>query len=109
VLARRILESEGYRVLETTDAAQAITLSDAHGDEIHLLLTDVVMPELSGRELAARLHSARPDMRVLFMSGYTDDAIVRHGIAPGVAYLQKPFTPDSLLRKVREVLSNLPI
>jgi YesN/AraC family two-component response regulator len=72
---------------------------------IHLLLTDVVMPDLSGRDLAQRLQAARPEMKVVFMSGYTDDAVVRHGILEeGIAYLQKPFTPASLARKVRGVL-----
>ena len=72
-----------------------------------LLILDVVMPKLGGRELAERLRSVRPGLRVLFMSGYTDDAIIRHGVvAEGVAFLQKPFTPTTLARKVREVLDS---
>jgi len=71
---------------------------------VHLVVTDVVMPEMSGRQLADSLQERRPTLKVLFVSGYTDDAITRHGILePGIAFLQKPFTPESLARKVREV------
>jgi two-component system, cell cycle sensor histidine kinase and response regulator CckA len=105
-LARRALETRGYRVLEAASGVLALQASQAYDGDIHLLVTDVVMPQLGGRELADRLAVDRPAMRVLFMSGYTDDAIVRHGIKEdGVPFLQKPFTPDVLGRKVREVLS----
>jgi two-component system cell cycle sensor histidine kinase/response regulator CckA len=104
-VAREMLGRHGYRVLEAADGDTALRLAAKHQGPIHLLLTDVVMPDVSGRELADQLAALRPGMRVLFMSGYTDDAVVRHGVLQeGIAYLQKPFTPDTLARKVREVL-----
>ncbi|HEX4627276.1 MAG TPA: response regulator [Gemmatimonadales bacterium] len=109
LVARALLERQGYTVLEAADGDTALGLAATHQGEIHLLLTDVVMPGLSGRDLAIQLAALRPRMRVLYMSVYTDDAIVRHGIlAPGIAYLQKPFTPDTLGRKVREVIDAAP-
>jgi two-component system cell cycle sensor histidine kinase/response regulator CckA len=105
VVARSILQRQGYRVLEALDVNHAIALSEQFSGRIHLLLSDVVMPQLSGPELAKRLVAKRRDMRVLCMSGYTDDSIVRHGVleAP-IAFLQKPITPATLALKVREVL-----
>jgi CheY-like chemotaxis protein len=104
-LVRGVLELRGYRVLEACHGADALAISDQHGGPIHLLLTDVVMPEMSGRDLASRVVPRRPGIRVLYMSGYTDDAIVHNGVLDaGTAFLQKPFTPDALARKVREVL-----
>jgi DNA-binding NtrC family response regulator len=104
-VARGILRRQGYRVLEAANAGEALLLCENHPETIHLLLSDVVMPGLSGPALAKRLSSARPSMRVLCMSGYTDDAIVRHGILEAeIAFLQKPILPDMLARKVREVL-----
>ena len=104
-LARRSLEAHGYRVLDASDGPGALELSARHGAPIDLLVTDVVMPGMSGRELAERLAPVRPGMKVLYTSGYTDDAMVRQGVLnAGVAFLQKPFVPDSLARKVREVL-----
>src|SRR5256884_2867283 len=83
----------------------ALQLSARHLDGIDILVTDVVMPGMSGRELAERLAPERPSMKVLYTSGYTDDAMVRQGVlSAGVAFLQKPFVPDTLARKVREVL-----
>src|SRR5213080_4432780 len=108
-LARKALEAHGYRVLEAGAAPAALELSERHVGPINLLLTDVVMPGMSGRELAHRLLQGRGTLRVLFMSGYTDDAVLRHGVLEeGMAYLQKPFTPDKLARKVREVIEARP-
>jgi PAS domain S-box-containing protein len=106
-VARGILRRHGYHVLEARDPRDAIQTCERYDGEIHLLLTDVVMPAMSGAELARQLAQQRPTMRVLCMSGYTDDSIVRHGILrEEVAFLQKPFTPESLARKVREVLDS---
>ncbi len=104
-VTRRMLERYGYRVLEAADGEAAIRLAAKFGEPIHLLVTDVVMPNLGGRDLAEAFAKTHPNTKVLFMSGYTDDAVVRHGILQeDIAYLQKPFTPESLARKVRAVL-----
>ena len=104
-LARDVLSSAGYRVLEAGGADEAIQVAGNQADPIDLLVTDVVMPGRNGIELADRLRSTRADMPVLYISGYTDMAIVRDGLlSQDVAFLQKPFTPDDLLRKVRQVL-----
>ncbi|MBI3461983.1 MAG: response regulator, partial [Planctomycetes bacterium] len=104
-LIRRILEAHGYCVLEAGDGAEALHVSRQHSGRIHLLLTDVVMPEMSGTELARLLQEVKPETKVLFMSGYTDDAVTRHGgLEPGRPFLQKPFTSDVLTRTVRETL-----
>ncbi len=106
-LARTILVRQGYEVLEAAGPAQALEVGKRHAGEIQLLLTDIVMPQMNGRELARRLHESRPKTRVLYMSGYTDNAIVHNGILDsGIAFLQKPITPDVLARKVREVLDD---
>jgi CheY-like chemotaxis protein len=106
-VVRAILSSRGYDVIETTDPAQALAICHESKKVIHLLLTDVVMPRMSGRDLAARVVELRPDMKVLYMSGYTEDAIVQHGvIEEGIAFLPKPITPAALTRKVRAVLDN---
>jgi CheY-like chemotaxis protein len=108
-VVREILEMSGYHVLEARHGAEALEISERHQGPIHIMVTDVVMPQMSGRELAQRLAPVRPDMKVLYMSGYTDDAIVRHGVlGAGMAFLSKPFTPDALAAKVREVLDTQP-
>jgi len=108
-LARQALESRGYRVLEAGDGEEALRLCGEHIGEIDLLLSDVVMPRMSGRELRQRIAILSPQTRVIFTSGYTDDAIVRHGVFQAESdFLQKPFTVYALLRKVREVLDRAP-
>jgi PAS domain S-box-containing protein len=104
-LTRQILEEFGYTILAARNGVEAVSICEEQGSEIDLLLTDVVMPEMGGRELAERFAPLYPQMRILFTSGYTDDAVVRHGvIAAGTNFIQKPFTPQGLMRKVREVL-----
>lgn len=105
LLVRATLEANGYQVLEATHGAEALSIAEQRQGKMHLLLTDLVMPGISGRVLAEQMVILQPELRVLFMSGYTDDAVVRHGgLEAGVAFIQKPFTPDGLARKVREVL-----
>lgn len=102
---RSVLESKGYRLLEAAGSEEAVNLITEHSGPIHLLLTDVVMPRMSGGELAARLAPVHPEAKVLYMSGYTDNAIVHHGVLePGIHFLQKPFGPETLARKIRKVL-----
>ncbi len=100
-----ILRRYGYHVLEAPNGAEALSLCEQHEDPIHLLLTDVVMPHISGPQLATLLLPRRTDLRVLYMSGYTEEAIVHHGVlSPGISLLQKPLTPQRLLQRVRQVL-----
>jgi len=108
-LARQFLEKQGYRVIEAADGAVAMQIAVAHEGMIHLLLTDVVMPGMNGRELAQRISEIRPNVKVLFMSGYTENVIGHNGtLDAGVRLLQKPFTLRDLRNKVREVLDSTP-
>jgi hypothetical protein len=103
-LAREVLRRQGYVVLEARHGLDALRVAERHQDPIHLLVTDVVMPHMSGRDLARRLAGARPNMKLLFISGYTDHAVVHRDLTPGSAFLQKPFTPENFAQKVRSVL-----
>jgi DNA-binding NtrC family response regulator len=104
-LVRETLVRAGYQVFDAAGPAEARRIAATQRGRIHLLITDVVLPKISGRELAAQLTAKRRDLQVLFMSGYTDTAIVNTGILhKEVAFLQKPFTPSALTQKVREVL-----
>ncbi len=105
LLARRVLEQAGYKVLVAAGGAEAVEAAEHFAGPIHLLLTDVVMPGMNGRVVAQRVTELRPAIRVLYMTGYADEAVARHGVLdPGTALLPKPFTPAALTRKVREVL-----
>ncbi len=106
-LAVRALVEQGYRVLQAADGASALAAARTYDGDIHLLVTDVVMPGMNGRELADRLSAERPGLRVLYVSGYTDHAVVRHGVLEeGIAFLSKPFDLRDLTRTVREVLDS---
>ena len=105
-IANEILTMNGYRVLQATHGNEALNISRQYEGAIDLMVTDVVMPVMGGPELARRLAVTRPHMGVLYMSGYTDDAIFRQGVLQeGTAFLQKPFTAEALARKLREVIS----
>ncbi len=105
--AQKALQSYGYRILVAENGEDALMVCKKHDGQIDLMITDVVMPKMGGREAAKRLQPLYPQMKVIYMSGYTDDAIVHHGVLePGLNFLEKPFTPEGLARKVREALDN---
>jgi len=105
----KALEARGYRVLSAGDGGAALERASAYARAIDLLVTDVVMPDMNGRELARRLTEARPSVKILYLSGYTDDAILHRGVLQeGVAFLQKPFSLRALARKIRQVLEARP-
>jgi CheY-like chemotaxis protein len=108
-LAREVLRRHGYVVLEARHGVDALRVAERHTDDIHLMVTDVVMPHMSGRDLAERLSTVRPTMKVLFMSGYTDHAVMHRDLTPWSAFIQKPFTPETFARKVRTVLDAEPV
>lgn len=104
-LAQRVLERSGYTVLVARNGVEALKVAELHQQPIHLLITDMVMPTMNGRQLVARMRPSRPYMRTLYLSGYTDTAVVREGLLDGGEhFLQKPFTTETLTRKVREIL-----
>jgi two-component system, cell cycle sensor histidine kinase and response regulator CckA len=106
-LVRQILLSKDYTVLEASNGVDALLLLEQHNQPIHLIVTDVIMPFMSGKEFADKALGKHKDMKVLFMSGYTDEAILPHGVLdPGVAFIQKPFTTASLALKVRDLLDS---
>src|SRR3970282_782901 len=103
-LVRDVLEMHGYRVFEAPSAREALEIAGRPGVHLDLLLTDIEMPEMNGRELADALRTRQPGLKVVFVSGYGSDELTRHGVAPGAALLQKPFGPKVLARTVREIL-----
>ena len=107
-LTRQVLEMCGYTVLEATNGKDALAICENHPQRIDLLMTDVVMPEMGGRELAEKVSLSYPQMLVLFTSGYTDDAIVRHGvISSASSFIQKPFTTEALAQKVKDLFEKI--
>jgi CheY-like chemotaxis protein len=105
-LTVRILQQLGYTILTASSGAEALEISQAHGGSIDLLLTDVVMPQMSGRQLADHLRESHPKTKVLFLSGYTENTVVHHGVLDaGVDFLPKPFSRENLSKKLREVLA----
>ncbi len=109
-LAREYLEKQGYNVVDAADGAMALQIAVAHEGVVHLLLTDVIMPGMNGRELAQRMLEIRPNVKVLYMSGYTENVIAHNGtLDAGVSLLQKPFNLRDLRDRVREVLDSTPI
>ena len=104
-MVTRILKNNGYTVIPMPDGRTAVEEAPGIGCRVDMLLTDVVMPHMGGRDLADRIVSVFPDIRILFMSGYTEDVIAHHGVLePGLDFIQKPFSPGGLLRKVRDIL-----
>jgi CheY-like chemotaxis protein len=103
-LARKVLEARGYVVLEANDGREGLAAFESHRGKIDLLVSDVVMPRLGGRELAESARVIQPGLKVLFLSGHTEDVLLREGIHKGTPFLQKPYLPTELAHKVREVL-----
>ena len=108
ILARHILEAIGYNVLEAGSGGEAMEICKDHEGPIHLLFTDVVMPQMSGPQLSEEVRKMFPDIGILYMSGYSDNVTDRHGVEEGVPFLQKPFSPDALALKVSEIFERSP-
>jgi CheY-like chemotaxis protein len=107
-LVKSILESEGFKVLEAAGGSEALSLASRYSGPIHLLITDLIMPEMTGKQLAGRLRPLRPGMKVMYMSGYSEDILARRGAdEPDVPYLAKPFTPLTLSARVYEILGHV--
>jgi len=105
VVTRRMLERDGFRVLEASTGLDGVAMATTSADPIHLLITDVQLPDIGGGEVAREIVKARPRIRVLFLSGYPEDALLDHGIAPGpVNFVQKPFSSEVLRERIRELL-----
>ena len=108
-LARRVLLKHGYTVREARNGEEALNLYRQHAHSVELIVSDMVMPEMTGRELAQAIRALDPELAMLFMSGYTEDAVMRQSfLEPGTAFIEKPFTPAAFARKVREVLDRVP-
>jgi two-component system, cell cycle sensor histidine kinase and response regulator CckA len=106
-VATRMLEGAGYTVISASDGAEALKLAGSHVGPIHLLITDLMMPDMNGVQLAERIHECRPGLPTLFLSGYADSTMVRQGpLDPAEHFLQKPFASETLLIKVREILGS---
>ncbi len=106
-VATMILEQQGYTILSASTPGDAIRIAEEHDGRIHLLITDVIMPDMNGRDLAKQLQSRFPELKCLFMSGYTANVIAHHGVLDdGVHFMQKPFTLSAIASKVREVLDS---
>jgi CheY-like chemotaxis protein len=103
-VARRALERQGYRVLEATAPQAALAVAESHAGEIKLLVTDIIMPEMTGPALARRLLATTPGLEVIYMSGKSEDTMIDRGVVPGAGFLRKPFSPEDLVRAVREKL-----
>ena len=104
-LVREVLKKSGYTILEARNGGEALLICEQHAGPIHLAVTDMVMPGMSGADLVKRLAPLRPGMKALYMSGYTEHAVLREGVpGPGAAFMQKPFAPNELAQKIREML-----
>lgn len=104
-LLREALEANGYSVLEARDGAEALQIARAHAGPIQIMVTDVIMPGMTGPKIVEHVAQTRPEMKALYISGYSDESVIRHGlIGPGRAFLSKPFGPEVLLRRLRELL-----